>query len=302
MTETLAVFSKRTTAFLRLIRFSHTLFALPYAITGALLGVSAQGGFGMIPWTTGPLILVCMVTARTAAMAFNRYADRRFDALNPRTASRPSVTGEVSPRTMVLVTLLASAVFVAASYALNPLCGVLSPIALAAVLGYSLMKRIGWVCHLVLGGALGLSPIGAYLGVGGAWDSGTIGIVAMGVAVCLWTAGFDVIYACQDVDHDRALSLHSIPARFGIARALAIARGLHAGVPPALAFAGGALGLGTAYFVGVFCVAVLLVYEHRLVSADDLRAVDRAFFHVNVAVSLVVLATCLIDLSVGGLL
>jgi 4-hydroxybenzoate polyprenyltransferase len=300
MTSGWASVARGTSAFLRLIRFSHTLFALPYAVTGALLGVSNRGGFSKIPWSTLPLVVLCMVTARTAAMTFNRWVDRRYDALNPRTRGRPSVTGEVAPRTMVVVTVVASAAFVAAAYGLNPLCGALSPIALATVLGYSFMKRVGWACHLVLGVALGLSPIGAYLAVGGAWDIGTVGIVAMGVAVCSWTAGFDVIYACQDADHDRALGLHSIPARFGVAGALTAARGFHAFVPPALAFAGGALGLGTVYFVGVVAVMLLLVYEHRLVKADDLRAVDTAFFTVNVAISLLVLATSVADLWIGG--
>ena len=288
------------TALLKLIRFSHTLFARPYAIVGALLGAAAHGGLSNVPWISLVLVVVCMVAARTAAMTFNRLVDRKFDASNPRTRGRPSVTGEVPVRTMVFLIAVSTVVFVAASISLNPLCGKLSLIALTVILGYSYMKRVSALCHLVLGGALGLAPIGAYLAVGGAWDGGTLGIIALGAAVMAWTAGFDVIYSCQDVEHDRSLGLHSIPANWGISRALVFARVFHALVPLLLTMAALLLDLGAVFHFGTFVVALLLIHEHRLVKPDDLSQVDRAFFNVNILISAVVLVTSLADLAFEG--
>ncbi len=285
----------RAAALLRLVRFSHTLFALPWALGGLLLGARGWPR----PATAG-LVLVAMVAARTAAMAWNRLVDRRLDATNPRTAGRPSVTGEVPPRAMAALVLSAGTAFVVAAWALNPLCGWLSLPALAVLLGYSLTKRFTLLSHFVLGLALGLSPLGAWLGARGAFDAGAWAPVALGAGVLFWTAGFDILYACQDVDHDRREGLHSVPARIGIRRALIVARGCHAVVPAALALAGAAAGLGLVYGIAVAAAAVLLVVEHLLIRADDLSRLNRAFFQVNVAISVLMMLAVGADLAAGG--
>lgn len=281
---------------LGMIKFSHTLFALPFALFGACLAARGPDG-----WTGRPRdwlgILLCMAAARSSAMAFNRLVDRRFDARNPRTAGRPSATGEASPTFMVVVVVVASAAFAAASFALNPLCGRLSFVALAVVLGYSYTKRFTAAAHFVLGAGLGLAPVGAWLAVRGAFDAESLAVVAMGAAVLFWTAGFDVLYACQDAAFDRAAGLRSIPARYGVPRALFVARACHALVPPALLLAALPAGLGAAYLTGVAVAALLLVYEHRLVRADDLSRVDVAFFRVNVAVAVTVLVSVLVEIG-----
>jgi 4-hydroxybenzoate polyprenyltransferase len=245
-------------------------------------------------------MLGAMVTARTAAMAFNRYVDREFDSKNPRTKMRPSVTGEASPRLMVATIVTASIGFCAVSYALNPLCGALSFVALAVILGYSYTKRFTPLAHFVLGAGLGLAPVGAYLAVRGAFDAPSAGVVVMGFAVLGWTAGFDILYACQDAEFDRREGLRSVPADFGVPRALVVARVCHAAVPPLLWLAGPLAGLGLVSAIAVACVAALLFYEHRLVKADDLSQVDRAFFQVNVTIAFVVLAATLLDLRLGA--
>ncbi|MCA9320797.1 MAG: putative 4-hydroxybenzoate polyprenyltransferase [Planctomycetes bacterium] len=280
--------------FLKLIRFEHTLFALPFALAGALL---AAGGLPMA--STLAWILVAMVGARTAAMAFNRLVDRRFDAANPRTASRPSVTGTVTPAFMALSVVLAAALFVYAASRLNALALALAGPTLGVLLGYSLVKRFWHHSHLVLGLALGLSPLGAWVAVRGRLDDAWPA-AALGLAVLLWTNGFDILYACQDEDFDRATGLHSVPQRFGRRRALTIARLSHAMVVPALAAAGWTAGSGLAFFLGVAVVAALLVHEHRLVSADDLSRVNLAFFQVNVAIGFVVLLATGLDLWMAG--
>jgi 4-hydroxybenzoate polyprenyltransferase len=294
--------SARATLFFRLVRFSHTLFALPYAVAGFALAARAEARDGTsVPGAAVFVkVLLAMVCARTAAMAFNRLADRRLDARNPRTASRPSATGEASPAFMATVTAVASAGFVAVSYALNPLCGALSFVALAVVLGYSYTKRFTSLAHFVLGVGLGLSPVGAWLAVRGSFEGGGAGAVLMGSAVVFWTAGFDVLYACQDVEVDRREGLRSVPARLGVARALGVARVCHALVPPLLAAAAWPLGLGAWYLAGTAAAAALLVYEHRLVRADDLSRVDVAFFRVNVVVAVLVMTFTLLDAAWGS--
>lgn len=282
---------------LRLVKFSHTLFALPYAVAGFILAVRAgtRDGLPSPGWATFAKMLGAMVFARTAAMAFNRFVDRDFDARNPRTAARPSVTGEASPRLMVATVTTASAGLVLCSFALNPLCGALSFVALAVVLGYSFTKRFTALAHFVLGVGLSLAPVGAYLAVRGSFDAASLGVVVMGFAVLFWTAGFDILYACQDAEFDRREGLRSVPAVFGVPRALVVARVCHALVPVLLAVSGPLTGLGGVYASSTVLVAVLLVYEHRLVKADDLSQVDRAFFNVNVAISFLVLAAVLAE-------
>ncbi len=286
--------------FLRLIRFSHTLFALPYAITGFVVGWRSASVHERPLGAVFAGVLVAMVAARTAAMTFNRLVDRRFDATNPRTATRPSVTGEVSVATMRTAVIVSSAAFCLAAAWLNPLCGWLSFVALLVILGYSLAKRRTALVHFVLGLALGLSPVGAYLAVHGAFDAGCLGVAWLGLAVLVWTAGFDILYACDDIEHDRREGLHSIPARLGVEGALRVARISHAFVPVFLALAGLSLGLGWIFACGVGVVALLLVYEHRLVRPDDLSRVGTAFFQVNVAISVLVMASALVSVWVQG--
>jgi 4-hydroxybenzoate polyprenyltransferase len=295
--------ARRAAVVLKLVRFSHTLFALPYVVAGFALGAASQKRAGDRPTNvaaTFALAIAAAVCARTAAMAFNRLVDRRFDAKNPRTKSRPSVTGEASVALMVGLVAVASLGFVAASFALNPLCGKLSFVALVVVLGYSYAKRATALSHFVLGIALGLAPVGAYLAARGTFDATSLAAISTGVAVVFWTAGFDILYACQDVAFDREAGLRSTPARLGIGGALKVARVCHALVPPALLVAAPFGGLGAFYLSGVAVASALLVYEHRLVKEDDLSQVDRAFFKVNVWIAVVVMIATTADLWFRG--
>ena len=280
---------------LSLIRFSHTLFALPWAVAGLMLGSGGWPELRVLGW-----VLVAMVGARTSAMTWNRLVDRRLDATNPRTQDRPSVTGAVSPRAMAALVLASAAVFVLAAYALNPLCGHLSWPTLALLLFYSHTKRFTASAHWVLGVGLGLSPVGAYLAARGGFDVGAAAAGALGAAVTAWTAGFDILYACQDVEHDRREGLHSIPSRLGVPRALNVARACHAVVPLALLGAAWLVDLGAVYLGGVALVALLLVWEHRLVRADDLSKVGKAFFQVNVLIAFVMMIATAIEVVMGA--
>jgi len=284
----------RIGTFLSLIRFSHTLFALPWALAGLVLGSDGWPEARVLLW-----VLLAMVGARTAAMTWNRLIDRRFDATNPRTAERPSVTGAVSPIGMAVAVLLGALLFIGSAYALNPLCGHLSWPTLALLLFYSHTKRFTAAAHSVLGLALGLSPVGAYLAARGAFDMGAAAAAALGFAVMAWTSGFDILYACQDVDHDRREGLHSVPSRLGIPRALNVARPCHALVPPALLMAAWWVDLGVIYLSGVALVAALLVWEHRLVRADDLSKVGKAFFQINVLIAFVMMIATAADVLMG---
>jgi 4-hydroxybenzoate polyprenyltransferase len=278
------------------VRFSHTLFALPYAVAGFALGFREAPAGGAAIARMAAWALVAIVCGRTAAMVFNRLVDRRFDATNPRTRDRASVTGRVSPRAMAVAVVACATGFVASAFLLNPLCGVLSVPALALMLGYSYTKRVTAWSHFVLGLALALAPLGAYLAVTGRFGPGSPGVALLSGAVLLWTAGFDILYACQDVDHDRRERLFSVPARLGIARALRVARASHALVLAFLLAAARALHLGAAFGAGVIAVGVLLVLEHGLVRADDLSRVQTAFFQLNVAISVVVMVSVATDL------
>jgi len=257
----------------RMIRFSHSVFALPFAFASAVL--AAGGG---LSWRRAAWILVAMVAARSAAMAFNRLADERLDARNPRTAGRELPRGLVSRAEVWLFVAASAATFVVAAAMLNPLCLALSPVALLVVFGYSYTKRFTSLSHLVLGLALALAPLGAWLAVRGRFDAPPL---ALGLAVLFWVAGFDTIYACQDEAFDRAEGLHSLPARVGVARALLLARIFHGAAVALLAGLYVLVPLHPLYLAGVAAVAGLLVYEHALVRADDLSRVDAAFFTVN---------------------
>jgi 4-hydroxybenzoate polyprenyltransferase len=252
------------------VRVSHSVFALPFALVGALLAVAERP----VPWTRVLWIVAAMVTARSAAMAFNRLVDARFDALNPRTAQRELPTGRLTRGQAVAFLVVAAAAFIASTWPLGPICFALSPVALAIVFWYSLAKRVTSYTQLFLGLAMAVAPVGGWLAAGGglAWPP-----VILAVAIGSWVAGFDILYACQDVDVDRAQGLHSMPVRFGVPRAIVLSRALHVITVAALLTLGFVRPLGPIYFAGVAGVALLLVYEQRLVSADDLSQVKRAF-------------------------
>jgi len=271
-----------------MIKFQHTVFALPFAVVGALLAAD-----GVPEWSTLAFILLACVFARTAAMSFNRWADAALDARNPRTADRAIPAGRLSPGFVLAFAAAASVLFVASAAMLNPLAFALSPVALAVLLGYSYTKRFTWASHFALGLALGIAPIGAWIAVRGAiaWPP-----VLLGLGVLLWTAGFDLIYACQDYDVDRREGLLSVPARFGIPASLRLSRALHIACVFAFAAAGMSGCLGWVYFAGIALVALLLALEHRIVNPRDLSRIDIAFFTVNSWVGMAVLASTALDL------
>src|SRR5215218_8379947 len=275
---------KNTRLTLEMIKIEHTLFALPFAFLGAVLAAKGFPTPWQILW-----IIVAMIGARSAAMAFNRIADRTFDAKNPRTASRALPAGLLSVGFVWAFTLGSAALFLLAAAMLNRLTLILSPVALGSVLLYSLTKRWTQFSHLVLGWCLSIAPTGAWIAVRG--EIGSAIPLLLSLVVLLWTAGFDVLYACQDYDFDRREGLRSIPARFGIARALWIARTLHAGAFLAIVWLFLTTALGPIAFVGVVATGALLVYQHRLVRADDLSRLNAAFFTTNAFVSVILLAT-----------
>jgi 4-hydroxybenzoate polyprenyltransferase len=275
---------KNTRLTLEMIKIEHTLFALPFAFLGAVLAANGVPTSRQIFW-----IVVAMVGARSAAMAFNRIADRSFDARNPRTASRALPAGLLSVGFVWAFTIAAAALFLVAAAMLNRLTLILSPIALGSVLLYSLTKRWTQFSHIVLGWCLAIAPTGAWIAVRG--EIGSPAPLLLSLVVLLWTAGFDILYACQDYDFDRREGLRSIPARFGIARALWIARGVHAAAFLALLALYLVTGLGLLAIAGVIATGALLVYQHRLVRADDLQRLNAAFFTTNAFVSVILLVT-----------
>ena len=256
--------------YLSFVRFSHTVFALPFALTGALLATRQQA----ITWAQVGWIVLAMVTARSAAMGFNRLVDARYDALNPRTANRELPRGAMSVREAALFVTVASIAFIWVSFRISPLCGWLSPVALAIVFWYSLAKRFTAYTQAFLGLAMAVAPVGGWLAAGGrgGWEPWLLGL-----AIGLWVGGFDVLYACQDLDFDRAHGLRSIPTRFGVPASLAISRLMHVGTIACMAALGWLVPLGPIYAAGVAIVALLLVFEQSLVSATDLSQVKRAF-------------------------
>ena len=280
-----------------LVTFSHTIFALPFAVVGFTLGaLSSEGAFSW--WDLG-LVVACMVTARSAAMAFNRLVDADYDAANARTATRDIPAGRVSRRQAAVFVAINCALFVLCAGLLNTACLLLSPIALAVVLGYSYTKRFTWLCHLVLGVGLALAPIGAYIAVTGRFASEP---VLLGLVVLTWAAGFDIVYALQDRRFDREMGLNSVPTRFGESRSFGLARALHVvsfgllcGVSYALVqqYPGAVLAITAAALL----FGAALLYQHRLVRPGALQLIDRAFFTTN-GVASVAYAVVL----VGGLL
>lgn len=274
-----------------LVLFAHSIFALPFAFIGFFLAVyTTAADFN---WLKLLLMLVCMVLARNAAMAFNRYLDRDIDAANPRTAMRDIPAGRISANQALGFTTVNVVLFVAATWFINPICFYLSPVALAVVLGYSYTKRFTPLCHLILGLGLGLAPLGAYLVV-----TGTFHIVPVyyACAVLFWVAGFDIIYALQDEAFDRVHHLNSIPVWLGKRTALFVSRGFHSLSAIFVVLPMYVMPLGWFYVVGVVFYCALLVYQHRIVSPTDLSRVDRAFMTTNGIASVVFACFFLLDL------
>jgi 4-hydroxybenzoate polyprenyltransferase len=263
----------RAAAYGRMIKFSHTVFALPFALTSAALAMGPHVRWSAVGW-----IVLAMVGARSAAMGFNRLADEQIDAKNPRTSGRELPRGAMTRREVWAFVAASAALLVAAAAMLNPVCLALSPVALLVIGGYSYTKRFTAASHLVLGLALALAPVGAWLAVQGRLAGVPL---VLGLAVLLWVAGFDTIYACQDAAFDRSAGLHSLPARLGPRRALQWARLFHGVVVGLLALLFTLAPLHPLYLLGVAGVAALLAYEHSLVRHDDLSRVDAAFFTVN---------------------
>ncbi len=274
-----------------LVRIEHTVFALPFAYVGALLAVDGWPGLANMVWVT-----IAMVGARTLAMSLNRLVDAELDARNPRTASRELPSGALSRAQVLALCVVALAVFILAVSQLNPIVRWLWPIPVAMFVVYPYLKRITWLCHLWLGACLGLAPVGAWLAVTGTapWEAW-----AIGGAVMLWVAGFDLFYSFFDIDHDRSEGLHSWAVRFGERGVFAGARVFHTGSVVLLAAAGAGLGVSFFYWLGVFVTAALLVYEHSIVRPGDLRRLDAAFFTLNGVISVVFFGFVALDVLVG---
>jgi 4-hydroxybenzoate polyprenyltransferase len=270
---------------LEMIKFEHSVFALPFALTGALLAARVTR-HSWPAWQQVLWIVVAMVAARSAAMTMNRIVDLRYDRENPRTQQRALATGALSVSFAWAFTLIAVAVFVLAAWQLNPLALELAPLALAVLFFYSFTKRFTNWSHVFLGFALGISPAAAWIAITGGLD---LRMLILCAAVTLWVGGFDVLYACQDIDYDQRAGLYSVPKRFGIANALRIARGMHIGVVVLLAWLAASFALPWPAWLGIVVVAALLAYEHSLVKADDLSKLDAAFFAVNGYISMLFL-------------
>jgi 4-hydroxybenzoate polyprenyltransferase len=268
---------KSTAVTLEMIKWEHSIFALPFALTGAVLAASGWPAWRVLGW-----IVVCMVAARSAAMAFNRLVDTKIDAANPRTAMRALPAGSLSSGFVAGFVVLSAAVFVVGAAMLNRLTLELAPLALLVVLVYSFMKRVTRWSHLVLGLALGIAPSAAWIAVQGSLDWR---IVVLSGAVLLWVGGFDVLYACQDFEHDRKVGLNSVPQAFGVRTAFWIARAMHLGMLLMLCWLVVLFGLGKVAVLGVVLVALLLVYEHSIISPRDMRRMNAAFFTLNGIIS-----------------
>ncbi|MBX5438808.1 MAG: 4-hydroxybenzoate octaprenyltransferase [Thermoflavifilum sp.] len=280
--------------YLSLVKFSHTIFAMPFALIGFFLAVRWQ--HYPFSWALFGKVILCMVFARSAAMAFNRILDLEYDRLNPRTAQRELPTGRISYRQAVMFTLLNVLLFIFTTYFINRICFYLSPVALAVVLGYSYTKRFTAFSHLVLGLGLSLAPIGAYLAVVGHFH--WLPLIYSGVVIC-WVAGFDIIYSLQDVGFDQALHLYSMPVWLGKARALQVSAVLHLLSAGGVVLAGWLAHFGWLYWVGVGWFAFMLWYQHRLVTPDDISRVNLAFMTTNGIASCVFALFVILDLFIS---
>ncbi|MDI6890128.1 MAG: UbiA-like polyprenyltransferase [Thermodesulfovibrionales bacterium] len=287
----LNIIAQKIVLYLRMIRFSHSVFALPFAFTGAIMAAEGIPSLGKIVWIT-----VAMVGARSGAFGLNRIIDRKIDQANPRTRSRELPMGIITLSQAVLFTVVALTIFVLAAYMLNPLCLKLSPVALAILFIYSYTKRFTWASHFVLGLALSAAPLGAWIAVRGTFD---LEILPMGIAIVFWLAGFDTLYALEDIEFDKSYGLHSIPKRFGVKKALILARIFHLMTFLMLVFTGMLFKLGIFYWIGITVVAGLFIYEHSLVKEDDLSRLDMAFFNMNGYISMTVFVFTLLDYIFG---
>lgn len=273
-----------------MIKFSHSVFALPFAFTAMLLASGGLPDLYTVFWIT-----VAMVSGRSAAMGLNRVIDREIDAKNPRTASREIPTGKIRLTEAWLFILVSVGVFVYSAYKLNPLCLKLSPVAIAFFVIYPFTKRFTWLCHIVLGIAIAGAPLGAWIAVRGDVSAEILFLV---FAVIFWLAGFDTLYALQDVEFDSKYGIYSIPQKFGIKKAIYISRVFHALTWLLLVVTAVSFDMGGIFYIGLLLVGALLVYEHRLVRENDLSKLDIAFFNMNGYISLTVFAFTLIDLMV----
>lgn len=276
------MFLKKVNNYLSLVKFSHTVFAMPFALIGFTLAMTqTDSKFDILLLLK---VILCMVFARTAAMAFNRYIDRDIDSQNQRTAIREIPKGIISPQAALSLVILSSLAFVVTTYFINQICFYLSPVALMVVLGYSLTKRFTWLCHLILGVGLSLAPIGAYLAVTGKFD---IVPLFFSFTVITWVSGFDIIYALQDEEFDRNLKLNSMPVAFGKKGALNISTLLHFFSVLFVFIAGLYLPFGVIYWIGFVIFTILITYQHLIVKPDDLSRVNLAFFTTNGIASIV---------------
>lgn len=281
--------------YVNLVKLPHTVFALPFALVGVTLAsYRAPVTVRSVVW-----VIIAFTAARFAAMGFNRIVDRDVDALNPRTRSREIPSGTLSVRAAATAVTIASAVFIAAAWQLNPVCLLLSPIALAWVLFYSFTKRFTRWCHIVLGMGLSIAPVGGYLAISGQWSDPWWLLIALALAVATWVGGFDILYALQDVGFDRSHELHSLPAAVGERKALLSARVLHVMTVAMLASVGVAARAGWVYAAGVAIAACMLFYEHSLVKPNDLSRLDAAFFTMNGIISLTFFAFVIAERLVG---
>ncbi|HEX6799939.1 MAG TPA: UbiA-like polyprenyltransferase [Ktedonobacterales bacterium] len=297
LAPTVARAATRSRLLLDAIKFEHTLFALPFAYLGMVL--AARDTHGWPGWDKLIWITLAMAGARTVAMGLNRLIDAGQDALNPRTAARALPRRLVRPAEMLLLTLAAAALLVFSAWQLNPLCVKLLPVAALFLVGYSYTKRFTWLCHFVLGITDGIAPVGGWIAVNPTLSvANLLPPALLGLAVACWVGGFDLIYSCQDIAFDRANGLHSVPARFGPARALQLSELMHGASVGLLAAVGGMLHLGGFFWVGVAAAAWLLIVEHRLVNPDDFSKLDVAFFNINSYLSLTVFVCSLLGVLI----
>lgn len=278
---------QKISLYLRMIKFSHSIFALPFAFTSALIAASGIPALGQIFW-----ISVAMVGARSGAMGLNRIVDRDIDRANPRTAGRELSRGAISVPEAGFFVLISFVVLIVAAYMLNPLCLKLSPIALGILLLYSYMKRVTWMTHFILGIAISAAPVGAWIAIQGTFHGD---ILFLAAAVIFWLAGFDVLYALQDIDFDRSYGLYSIPRKFGVRKSLVLSRIFHLITFILLVINGIVFRLGLFYWIGMLIIAGLFLYEHSLVKEDDLSRLDMAFFSMNGYISVTVFLFTLMD-------
>lgn len=281
----------RIAAICRMIKIEHSVFALPFAYAGAFL---AAGGWpGLVPLL---LLTVAMVAVRSFAMAFNRLVDLKYDRLNPRTAGRPLVTGEISVAWTWAFTVFMAVLFVAACAGLNRLCLYLAPVALLVAASYSLLKRFTWLCHFFLGGVLGLAPVAGWISVDPQF---TVPAALLFWGVLFWVAGFDILYSCQDIEFDRSMGLHAVPAHFGLPAALVLSGFCHANAAIFLLLAGWSASLGWPWYAVWAVIAGVLTWEHRIISPNDLSRVNMAFFTLNGVIAFMVLGGALLGLYFG---